>query len=592
MADPKKGFDLTAVLSRVSNLDTGNSPFGYRLIALDLIEENSENEKLGFTMSDIEDLADSICLVGLLQPCSLVPSDNPEKPYRMEAGHRRLGAYKLNRARFPEDPRWKEIPSIVHRPGSSTLEKLGLILTNTTARKPTPAQEGELAETVKELLLQHQEETGEKLPGKLRDVVAQFTKIKATKLANLNVIRKNLIPPYMKQFNREKDPLNMSIALELARLPAEVQTKIHESGRSLWRADDVKQYGAHWKSLSKLKCVDGGCCGNQDAMFSEMLRPNNYSYMPCRSAKESQCCMSCSYRFGCKAACAFCHDEIQAAKAEKKAKRKIEIAQEKAEKEQRKQRTIALWKRFGEARKAAGVSQRDCWKAMGKHWGDWRAEEISSQENGTYAFKDTTDTPYSHCDPDGIAALAKRLNCSVDFLLCNTDTPMTADMVIAAHKDAPADDGNRQRVRWTNRGVTPPLNKPIMTFAMTNAGAVYRAAVWTGLHFEAPGKPGKVLSGLQYQSWLEFPPPTSGEEFEAEPSPLPTGQLVFNDWMPGGTNPATNGDVVAVFDLGKGLTKKMLCYWRDGRFEFLNGSKIDAEVIKWMALPPDEEDDA
>ena len=79
---------------------------------------------------------------------------------------------------------------------------------------------------------------------------------------------------------------------------------------------------------------------------------------------------------------------------------------------------------------------------------------------------------------------------------------------------------------------------------------------------------------------------------ELHPNPEPAGQLVFNGWMPGGTTPATNGDVVAVFDLGKGLKKKMLCCWRDGHFEFPNGAKIDSEVVKWMALPPDEEDEA
>ena len=79
---------------------------------------------------------------------------------------------------------------------------------------------------------------------------------------------------------------------------------------------------------------------------------------------------------------------------------------------------------------------------------------------------------------------------------------------------------------------------------------------------------------------------------ELHPTPEPSGQLVFNGWMPGGTTPAINGDVVAVFDLGKGLTKKMLCCWRDGHFEFPNGARIDSEVIKWMALPPDEEGDA
>lgn len=79
---------------------------------------------------------------------------------------------------------------------------------------------------------------------------------------------------------------------------------------------------------------------------------------------------------------------------------------------------------------------------------------------------------------------------------------------------------------------------------------------------------------------------------QLHPTPEPAGQLVFAGWMPGGTTPATNGDVVAVFDLGKGLKKKMLCCWRDGHFEFPNGARIDSEVIKWMALPPDEEDEA
>ena len=83
---------------------------------------------------------------------------------------------------------------------------------------------------------------------------------------------------------------------------------------------------------------------------------------------------------------------------------------------------------------------------------------------------------------------------------------------------------------------------------------------------------------------------TDIKEMATQPTQT-TGQLVFNGWMPGGTNPATNGEVVAVFSLDKGLKKKMLCCWRDGHFEFLNGVKIDAKVIKWMALPPDEEDE-
>lgn len=82
------------------------------------------------------------------------------------------------------------------------------------------------------------------------------------------------------------------------------------------------------------------------------------------------------------------------------------------------------------------------------------------------------------------------------------------------------------------------------------------------------------------------------EQINAEnPAPEPVGQLVFSGWMPGGTNPSGPCDVVAVFNLGDGYgNKKMLARW-DGR-EFLfskDGAKIEMPVVKWMALPPDEE---
>lgn len=69
-----------------------------------------------------------------------------------------------------------------------------------------------------------------------------------------------------------------------------------------------------------------------------------------------------------------------------------------------------------------------------------------------------------------------------------------------------------------------------------------------------------------------------------------SGQLVFSGWMPGGTNPGTSCEVVAVFDLG-GRKIKRFCRW-DGRgFVFSEGgAKIEMPVVKWMALPPDEED--
>lgn len=72
--------------------------------------------------------------------------------------------------------------------------------------------------------------------------------------------------------------------------------------------------------------------------------------------------------------------------------------------------------------------------------------------------------------------------------------------------------------------------------------------------------------------------------------PEPVGQLVFNGWMPGGTNPAAPCDAVAVFDLG-GRHVRRLCSWTGKHWAFDNvGVKIDMDAVKWMALPPDEED--
>lgn len=73
--------------------------------------------------------------------------------------------------------------------------------------------------------------------------------------------------------------------------------------------------------------------------------------------------------------------------------------------------------------------------------------------------------------------------------------------------------------------------------------------------------------------------------------PEPEGQLVFAGWMPGGTTPAEPCNVVVKFDLGNGKLHSMLCRWNGEAFLFkAGGEKVNMEPVKWMALPPDEED--
>lgn len=72
----------------------------------------------------------------------------------------------------------------------------------------------------------------------------------------------------------------------------------------------------------------------------------------------------------------------------------------------------------------------------------------------------------------------------------------------------------------------------------------------------------------------------------------PEGQLVFNGWMPGGTTPSNPCDAVAVFDFEDGgKLYKQFCHWDGYMWKFSRkGAACEMQPVKWMALPPDEED--
>ena len=63
--------------------------------------------------------------------------------------------------------------------------------------------------------------------------------------------------------------------------------------------------------------------------------------------------------------------------------------------------------------------------------------------------------------------------------------------------------------------------------------------------------------------------------------------------MPGGTFPVEDCEVVADFQIGEGTQIRQVCVYSEGNFYFraqgIRGAKIDAEIIRWMRLPPTEE---
>ena len=216
------------------------------------------------------------------------------------------------------------------------------------------------------------------------------------------------------------------------------------------------------------------------------------------------------------------------------------------------------------------------------------------------------------CYSDHLADNAKLLNCSTDFLMGLTEDirpatvqeepedPMETleketasadswDDISEALDQVAAPEEPVRRIRWESRGMTPPTGKPILTYQLTNNGPEYRPAVWDGSKFQSPDRR-KDLTGLQYTHWLEIPLPGSGESCEVAPPEQAEGQLMICGWMPGGTFPADDCEVVADFDLGDGTVVRQNCFYVDGHFTFrVNsgdvGARIDMEAVRWMRLP-------
>lgn len=224
-------FNLAAAAGygkMVSKLDTGKQDI--QQIPLDKIDPNEENF---FQVEDVQDLAESIEVNGILQPLLLVQTG---ERYRILAGHRRYKAASGLAASGHD--KFLSIPAVILPEMSPAMEQLILIQTNTTARQLTYNEKMTAAERLKTTLLELRKE-GVKLPGKLRDIMAEQLEISKTELARMNVIKKGLSDVWKAEL--EKESINPFCAYELARLPTEDQEvlfdgKFREDGR-LCQAD-------------------------------------------------------------------------------------------------------------------------------------------------------------------------------------------------------------------------------------------------------------------------------------------------------------------------------------------------------------------
>ena len=193
----------------VSESDT-SGPDRIEYIDLDRIDGDPDN---GYSLADIEQLADNIQTVGLLQPLRLRPGTAGR--YVVSSGHRRRLA--LRRLVQDGDERFRRVPCIVDRDGASpALQELRLLYGNANNRAKTSADLAQEARRVESLLVRLKGE-GFQFRGRTRTMVARLLQVSETRVANAQAIERGLAEPELIDAWKGGE-LPESLALRLARL--------------------------------------------------------------------------------------------------------------------------------------------------------------------------------------------------------------------------------------------------------------------------------------------------------------------------------------------------------------------------------------
>ena len=246
----KSKFNLAEVLGdTVSKLNT----MQVREIALSQLEENPDNS---YAQTGIDELAESIEVVGLQQPLVVVPVEDGR--FRILAGHRRCNALeKLERKSAPcvvldadLDPSLRVL--ILHWTNTMARGGAGLTAENTFAA----------AKEIKEALLDLKQRGVLELPGKLRAYVADVLKVSEAAIARADAINAHLSKAWKGAY--KKGRINDSVAYELSQCDDKLQRDLHDLYKgNVWLLD-AKDVKAHKKAatagFAPLKCPKEPYC--------------------------------------------------------------------------------------------------------------------------------------------------------------------------------------------------------------------------------------------------------------------------------------------------------------------------------------------
>lgn len=187
-----------------------------------------------YSIDKIEELKNTIELLGLQQ--NLVVKKIEDGMYKIISGHRRY--YSMLRLYQEGNKNFEYVPCKVEEEDKLKNE-LRLIITNSTARELTDWEKIHQAKRLKELLTEYKER--EKIPGRVRNIVADILNVSATQVARMESVSNNLIDDFKEEM--KEDNVKISVAYELSKLPEEKQREVykeHEDKRNI-TIKDIKQ---------------------------------------------------------------------------------------------------------------------------------------------------------------------------------------------------------------------------------------------------------------------------------------------------------------------------------------------------------------
>lgn len=180
-----------------------------------------------YSVEDVQDLKQSIELLGVLQPL-LVTEEEKDGKRRIIAGHRRRLAVMQLVDEGKE--RFRQVPILIKQTQNAILDKLALIMANRFREKTDWEKMTEALET-EDLVLKLKETMN--IPGRTRDLLAEIIETSPAQVGRYKAIHNNIIPEIMTEFKANK--IGVSVVYEISGLPEDYQKQAAE----LFRESEV-----------------------------------------------------------------------------------------------------------------------------------------------------------------------------------------------------------------------------------------------------------------------------------------------------------------------------------------------------------------